>query len=57
MLILTHEGPHMAEQIKIIETELRRYQFGLENGLITQSEYDELTLCVVHKLKLLANKR
>lgn len=45
----------MTEQIKNIEAELRKYQFGLENNLITQSEYEELTLCVAHKLKLLAH--
>ena len=44
----------MAEQIKKIEIELHKYEFGLENGLITQEEYNELTSVIVYELKALA---
>ncbi len=44
----------MAEQIKKIEIELHKYKFGLENGLITQEEYNELTSVIVYELKALA---
>ncbi|NOR54665.1 MAG: hypothetical protein GQ531_00505 [Sulfurovum sp.] len=46
----------MAEQIKKIEIELHKYEFGLENGLITQREYNELTSVIVHELKALAKQ-
>lgn len=44
----------MAEQVKNIEIELHKYEFGLENGLITQKEYEELTSLIVYELKALA---
>jgi len=46
----------MAEQIKNIEIELHKYEFGLENGLITQKEYDELTSVLTFELKVLASQ-
>jgi len=46
----------MAELIITIENELHRYEFGLENGLITQKEYDELTSILAYELKLLASQ-
>ena len=44
----------MAEQIKKIEIELHKYEYGLENGLITQQEFKELTSTIVFELKELA---
>ena len=50
------KGLTMAEQIKNIEIELHRYEYGLDNGLITQKEYDELTSLLTFELKLLARQ-
>jgi len=46
----------MAEQIKKIEIELHKYEFGVNNGLITQKEYEELTSSLTFELKQLARK-
>ena len=46
----------MAEQIKKIEIELHKYEYGLDNGLITKKEYDELTSTLTFELKLLASQ-
>ena len=53
---LNHKGLTMAEKLKKIENDLHKYEFGLENGLITQSEYDELTHLLSFELKQLANQ-
>jgi len=45
----------MAEQIKKIENELHRYEFGLDNGLITKKEFDELTSVLAFELKVIAS--
>jgi len=45
----------MAEQIKKIENELHRYEFGLDNGLITKKEFDELTSVLAFELKIIAS--
>lgn len=44
----------MAEKIKNIQSELNKYQYGLENGLITTKEYDELTSVLSYELQQLA---
>ena len=46
----------MAEQLKKIENELHRYEYGFDNGLITKKEYDELTVVLAYELKLLAKQ-
>ncbi len=45
----------MAEKITRIENELHRYEFGLDNGLITKKEFDELTSTLAYELKILAH--
>ena len=50
------KGSKMAEVIIQIENELHKYEYGLENGLITKKEYDELTTVLSYELKLLASK-
>jgi len=45
----------MAEQIKHIENELHKFEYGYENGLITKKEFEELTSTLVFELKILAN--
>lgn len=46
----------MAEQIKKIENELHKFEYGLDNGLITQKEFEELTSTLVFELKVLASR-
>jgi len=46
----------MAEQIKKIENELHKFEYGYENGLITQKEFKELTSTLVFELKILARQ-
>ncbi len=46
----------MAEQLKKIENELHRYAYGVDNGLITKKEYDELAVVLAYELKLLAQQ-
>lgn len=46
----------MAEKLKRIENDLHKYEFGLENGLITKKEYDELTTVLSFELKQLADQ-
>ena len=46
----------MAEQIKRIEIELHKYEYGLDNGLITKKEYEELTSSLTYELKVLAKQ-
>lgn len=46
----------MAEMIISIENELHKYEYGLENGLITKKEYEELTSTIAYQLKLLASQ-
>jgi len=46
----------MAEKLKKIENDLHKYEFGLENGLITEKEYAELTATLSFELKQLANQ-
>ena len=53
---LNQKGLKMAELIINIENELHRYEFGLENGLITKKEYDELTSILTYELKILASQ-
>jgi hypothetical protein len=50
------KGQTMAEKLKKIENDLHKYKFGLENGLITQKEYTELTATLSFELKQLANQ-
>ena len=44
----------MAEKIKEIELRLNQYQYGLENHLITQKEYNELASVLSSELHQLA---
>jgi hypothetical protein len=53
---INQKGLKMAELIITIENELHRYEYGLENSLITQKEYDELTSILAYELKLLASR-
>jgi len=46
----------MAEQIKKIENDLHKFEYGLENGLITEKEFHELTSTLVYELKMIARK-
>ena len=46
----------MAEKLKKIENELHNYEYGLDNGLITKKEYDELTSVLAFELKVLAEQ-
>ncbi len=46
----------MAEIIIQIENELHKYEYGLDNGLITKKEYDELTTVLTYELKQLASQ-
>ena len=46
----------MAEQIKKIENELHKFEYGYDNGLITKKEFNELTSSLVFELKQLASK-
>jgi len=50
------KGDKMAEKLKRIENDLHKYEFGLENGLITKKEYDELTIVLSFELKQLADQ-
>ena len=45
----------MAEQIRRIETKLQSLENGLNNHLITKSEFDELSSLVIFELKTLVN--
>jgi len=56
LYILNQKGSKMAEVIIKIENELHKYEYGLENGLITKKEYDELTTVLSYELKLLARQ-
>ena len=53
---LNAKGFKMAEQIKKIENELHKFEYGYENGLITQKEFKELTSTLVFELKILARQ-
>jgi hypothetical protein len=46
----------MAEKLRKIENDLHKYEFGLENGLITEKEYAELTATLSFELKQLAEQ-
>jgi len=46
----------MAEQIKKIENELHKYEYGLDNGLITETEFKELTSTLLYELHTLASQ-
>jgi hypothetical protein len=48
------KGLKMAEQIKKIENELHKFEYGYENGLITEQEFNELTATLAFELKILA---
>jgi len=50
------KGLKMAEQIKKIENELHKFEYGYENGLITKKEFHELTSILVFELKILASQ-
>lgn len=46
----------MAEKIRKIETRLQSLESGYDHGLITRSEFDEMSSSVIFELKLLINK-
>ena len=56
VISIKRKGLKMAEQIKQIENELHKFEYGYENGLITKREFDELTATLVFELKILANR-
>jgi hypothetical protein len=49
------KGYIMAEQIRRIETKLQTLETGLDNGLITKREFNELSSTVIFELKALVN--